>query len=391
MTGPISCSQDSSSDLIDVTIFEQIMKPQIIEVQSKKELKQFIDLPASIYRDDKIWVNSISLIDKKLFKDIIHNKCRLFLALKEDRPVGRVAAFIDDNYDRKWTGESVGFWGSFESIKDYEVAGQLFETAEAYIRKHKKTEMRGPVNFIPQSMGFLSENYFSPPVIISTYNPPYYVDFAERYGFSVEKILIALIFDGRWGYKIPERFEKWFEKNKEKHRIKLRFVKAKDIKKEIVAIVDIVNRSYSNYWGFAPVSDEEGMDIAKMLSPVLNDKCVLLAEVDDIAIGFTFALPDIYIPLRETGGNVFPTGIFKFIKFLKKPCYYRLWALGVCPEYQRKAVDVLLYMYMYKALEPEKIILEANWVFDDNKTMMNAILKLGGEVYKRYKFYKKDL
>ena len=367
------------------------MKTNIIEVQNKKELKQFIELPARIYRDDKIWVNSISLIDKKLFKDIGHNNCKLFLALKDNRPAGRIAAFIDENYDRKWTRESVGFWGSFESINEYEIAELLFESAKAYIKKHKKTEMRGPMNFIPQSMGFLSENYYSPPVIISIYNPPYYVDFAQKYGFSVEKILNSLIFDARWGYKIPERFEKWFEKNKEKYGIKLRFVKAKDIKKEMPTIVDIVNRSYSNYWGFAPVSDEEGLEIAKMLSPVVNDKCVLLAEADETAIGFTFALPDIYIPLRESRGNVFPSGLLKFIKFLRKPYYYRLWVLGVCPEYQRKAVDVLLYMHMYKALAPEKIILEANWVYEDNRPMMNAILKLGGEVYKRYKFYKKDL
>jgi len=367
------------------------MKTKIIEVQSKKELKQFIHLPAHIYKNDHIWVNSVSLIDKKLFKSISQNNHKLFLALKDNKPAGRIAAFTDDNYDKKWTREKIGFWGSFESIKDYEVAEQLFESALMFIKKQDRSVMRGPVNFISQSMGFLSDNYYSPPVIISTYNPPYYVEFAEKYGFSVEKILNSIILDGRWGYEIPERFENRFENIKQKYRIKLRFVKSKDIKKEIAAIVDIVNRSYSNYWGFAPVSDEEGLEIAEMLSPVLNDKCVLLAEVDDTAIGFTFSLPDIYIPLRETGGNVFPPGVLKIMKFLKRPHYYRLWALGVCPEYQRKAIDVLLYMNLYKALAPENILLEANWVYDDNRPMMNAILKLGGEIYRRYKLFKKDL
>jgi len=107
------------------------MKTKIIEVQSKKELKQFTHLPAQIYKNDHIWVNSVSLIDKKLFKSISHNNYKLFLALKDNKPAGRIAAFTDDNYDKKWTQERIGFWGSFESIKDYDVAEQLFESARS--------------------------------------------------------------------------------------------------------------------------------------------------------------------------------------------------------------------------------------------------------------------
>ena len=235
------------------------MKTKIIEVQSKKELKQFTHLPAQIYKNDHIWVNSVSLIYKKLFKSISHNNYKLFLALKDNKPAGRIAAFTDDNYDKKWTQERIGFWGSFESIKDYDVAEQLFESARMFIEKQKRAMMRGPVNFISQSMGFLIDNYYSPPVIISTYNPSYYVGFAEKYGFTVEKVLNSIILDGRWGYEIPERIENRFENIRQKYGIKLRFVKSKNIKKEIAAIVDIVNRSYSNYWGFAPVIDDEGL------------------------------------------------------------------------------------------------------------------------------------
>jgi len=73
------------------------MKIKIIEVQDKKELKQFINLPVDIYKNDQNWVNTISLIDKKIFTDIGYNNYKLFLAFKNDRLAGRLAAFVDDN------------------------------------------------------------------------------------------------------------------------------------------------------------------------------------------------------------------------------------------------------------------------------------------------------
>ncbi len=367
------------------------MKIKIIEVQDKKELKQFINLPVDIYKNDQNWVNTISLIDKKIFTDIGYKNYKLFLAFKNDRLAGRLAAFVDDNYESTWPEENMGFWGSFETVYDYEVAEKLFESAEHFLRQLNKSAMRGPWNFISQSIGFLRDNFYSPPVALSPYNPPYYVNFAEKYGFFVEKRLTSYLLDGRWGYEIPERFSKWYDKIKQKYKVKLRFVRVKDIKKEIATVVDISNRSYTNYWGYAQVSQEEADEIAKILKPVINDKCVLLAEVNDTAIGFSIAFPDFYIPLRESKGKFFPSGIFKLMKFLKNPTYYRLWALGVCPEYQKKAIDVLLYLDIYKSLSSDRVILEPNWVFDDNKSMVSTIKHLDAKVFRKYKIFRKNI
>ncbi len=131
----------------------------------------------------------------------------------------------------------------------------------------------------------------------------------------MEKSLTSYLLDGRWGYKIPESFSKWYDKIKQKYKVKLRFVRVKDVKKEIATVVDISNRSYTNYWGYAQISQEEADEIAKILKPVINDKCILLAEVNDTAIGFSIAFPDFYIPLRESKGKVFPL----IISFLLAP------------------------------------------------------------------------
>ncbi len=108
-------------------------------------------------------------------------------------------------------------------------------------------------------------------------------------------------------------------------------------------------------------------------------------------IPLTIAFPDFYIPLRESKGKIFPSGIFKLMKFLKNPTYYRLWALGVCPEYQKKAIDVLLYLGIYKSLLSDGVILEPNWVYDDNKSMVSTIKHLDAKVFRKYKIFSKNI
>ncbi|MBN1352253.1 N-acetyltransferase, partial [candidate division KSB1 bacterium] len=110
------------------------------------------------------------------------------------------------------------------------------------------------------------------------------------------------------------------------------------------------------------------------------------------AVGYQITLPDLNVILKKLNGRLMPFGIFQLLFGLKRIRQYRIWAMGVIPNYQRKAIDTLFYREMYRVLRGRMPVkLEANWVLEDNMAMNNPILKLGFEHVKTYRVYEAEL
>ena len=105
------------------------------------------------------------------------------------------------------------------------------------------------------------------------------------------------------------------------------------------------------------------------------------------AIGFAMALPDVNVLLHGLDGRLLPFGWLKLLWGLPRLRQYRMWALGVAPEYQGKAVDSLLYRHVYEALYPRRVRIEINYVLEDNTPMNNALRRLGVKDLRRYRVY----
>ena len=132
--------------------------------------------------------------------------------------------------------------------------------------------------------------------------------------------------------------------------------------------------------------------MARDLKQIVNPQALLIAE--DPAgrpIGFAMSLPDINVLLRGSGGRLFPFGWLKLLWGLPRLRQYRMWALGVVPEYQGKAIDTLLYRATYEALYKGQIRLEINYVLEDNLRMNNALQRLGVKHLRRYRVYQMDI
>jgi len=366
---------------------------RVRRVDSKADRRAFVELPYRLYRDDPIWVPPLRLeqrnqIDARRNPMLDHCTVQLFLLEDDGKVIGRVSAFVDHLAVQHW-GKPVGLFGSYECVRDSEASRLLLDAARGWLRERGMPSMRGPWSFASQEWGLVVEGFEPPPVIMAPYNPPWYNDQLLAFGLAKAKDLLVYVADTTEGYDIPRRYLELTDRVQRRYGIAVRSVDVKKLDAEVATLVDVANRSIAQNWGFYPATAAEGRAMARDMRQIIDPEVVLLAEErDGRAIGFAISLPDINVLLRGLGGRLLPFGWLKVMRGIKRLKQYRMWALGVVPEYQRRAVDALLYRKTYEALYPRGgVRLEANYVLEDNAPMNNALHNLGLTLLRRYRVY----
>jgi len=361
-------------------------------VQSRKDLKDFINLPYRLYKEDPNWVAPLrseqwAQFDPQKNPMLDHCEKTLFLLKSGRRVVGRCAAFVDHQAVEHW-GESIGLFGSFECIENINGAHLLLNVARDWLVRKGMKGMRGPWSFASQEWGLEIEGGDRPPVILAPHNPPYYADFFETFGLHKAIDLMAYEADMAQGYQFPERYLTLTDVVQSRYGVTVRSVNMDDIESEVMTIVEISNKSLADNWGYYPVTPEEARAMARDLKAIVNPDALLIAENEmGEPIGFALSLPDVNTLLKGLNGYLLPVGWLKLLFGLKKIRQYRMWGLGVVPEYQGKAIDTLLYKATYEALKDFNVSMEINYVLEDNHRMNNALLKLGVTPIRRYRVY----
>lgn len=365
---------------------------EIIHVQTPQELNDFIDLPYRLYKNDPVWVAPLRSEQHAQYlpeKNPMLNHCTyaLFLARENGEVAGRISAFIDKLALDHWK-QPIGLFGSFECVNNTEIANALLTAARDWLRAKGMTSMRGPWSFASQEWGLVVEGFEPSPVILAPYNPPYYNDLLSSFGLAKAKDLMVYVIDAKEGYQFPERYMTLTEKVQKRYGVTVRPVNMKNLEEDVVTILNLANVSISDNWGFYPVTEEEARTMAHDLKQIINPKVVLIAETaEGKPIGFAMTLPDINVILKGLNGRLLPFGWLKLLYMLPRITQYRMWALGVIPEYQGKAIDTLLYRSTYDVIYSTKTRLEINYVLEDNDRMNNALYKLGVTNLRRYRVY----
>jgi hypothetical protein len=365
---------------------------QIKMVETTKELNDFLELPYILYKNDPNWVPPLRSEQKNQFilqkNPMLEHCCyQLFLLYQDDRVAGRIAAFTDQLALETWK-QPIGLIGSFECINNQEAAHLLLESAKKWNQSQGMKWMRGPWSFASQEWGLVIEGYSPPPVILAPYNPPYYNDFLSHFGFAKVKDLMVYVIDAGKGYRVPERYLQLTDRIEKRFQVKVRSVDMANLENEVMTIMEIANCSIADNWGFYPVTEAESRVMAHDLKQIINPKAVLIAEnKDGKPIGFAISLPDINLLLKSFKGRLFPFNWLRLLFGLRKINQYRMWALGVIPEYQGKAIDTLLYKSTYEAIYNPTVRVEINYVLEDNQRMNNALMNLGVKPLRRYRIY----
>jgi ribosomal protein S18 acetylase RimI-like enzyme len=369
---------------------------QIRTVQTRKDLAEFIELPYRFYCQDPNWIPPLRTDQWNQFdpkRNPMLDHCEYTLFLLQDGPeiIGRISAFID-RLAVDWWKETIGLFGSYECIADNRAARLLLGAAQEWLTARKMKAMRGPWSFASQEWGLVLEGFSPPPVIMAPYNPPFYNDHLTDFGLRKVKDLLVYYVDSSEGYSIPERYLRLTDRVQQRYKVTVRSIDMKNLDKEVATFVRLANQSIADNWGFYPVTEDEGKALAHDMKQIVNPKLLLFAEdARGEAIGFAMALPDVNVLLKGLDGRLLPLGWLKLLVGLPRLHQYRMWALGVVPEYQSKAVDALMYRKLYETLMPGPVRLEVNYVLEDNYRMNNAIKNLGVKNLRRYRVYQKPI
>ena len=370
------------------------------EISSTRDKKAFIQHLWDVYRTDENWIpplmmDRLKLIDEKRNPFFQHAKAKWFVAEENGKIVGRIGAIVNDNYNELHQ-EKTGWFGFFESRHSQDVANKLFEAAETWLRSQGMTQVLGPAN--PSSndeFGLLVEGFDRPPVMIMTYNPPYYGELIEHAGYSKAKDLYAYLISQKTS-RTP-KLERVVRALQERSHITVRAFDPKHFDREVALIKQIYNKAWEKNWGFVPFTDAEIDFLAKDLKQIYDPSVILFAEQNGETVGFSLSLPDINQAFKAgrripKGIMNLPVGALSLISKKKHIDTLRIIVLGVLPQLRGRGIDALLYWEtMERALEKGYMFGEASWVLEDNEPMNRAAQLMQGQRYKTYRIYQKQL
>jgi GNAT superfamily N-acetyltransferase len=370
---------------------------RIAPVETRQDLRSFIMFPFELYRSDKYWVPPLIGERFKHF-DPHHNpfyehaEVKLFRALRDGKTVGTIAAIDDQLHPQVWN-EPVGFFGEFEVVENYDVAARLFTAAKEWLASRGRGVMRGPMNLnINEECGLLIEGFDGCPVIMMTYNPPYYRTFLERYGFVKAKDLYAykaeITGDDSHVVKLPERVIHGAEIARERYHVEMRHLDLDRLDEEVELIKPVHRAAWSKNWGALPMSDAEFTHLANNLKQVVDPELTYVAFIDGKPVGCFVALPDFNQVAYHLNGRLFPIGWLKFLWYKSKIDGLRVLIMGVLEEHRLKGIEALFYQEACRVALPKGYKWgEMSWILEDNYNVIRGIEMMGGKVYRKYRLF----
>jgi hypothetical protein len=368
---------------------------RIERVETKKDLKKFIRFPWKVYKDDPNWVPPLIMdikekLDKKKNPFFEHADMDNFLAYKNNEVTGRIAAIVDENHN-KFHNERVVFFGLYESFNDLETAKSLLDKVSEWGRERGMEVLRGPMNLsMNDECAFLAKGFDSPPVIMMTYNPRYYLELMEKCGLVKAKDLYAFFMTR--DHETAEKVRQIVEKTKKELAVTLRTIDMKNIEEEAERVKFIYNDAWEMNWGFVPWTEKEMDHMVKKLKQLADPSLVVFAEDKGRTIGFAFGIPNYNEVTKRMNGRFFPLGIIKFLLYRKKIKSMRAVVFGILKEYRLTGVSYLLYSELEKnSMAGGYEWCEMSWQLEDNEPINRFVASLGGKVYKIYRIFEKKI
>jgi GNAT superfamily N-acetyltransferase len=364
---------------------------EVVAVDNKKALNEFVELPFSLYRDQPHWVPPLriavkELLDREKHPFYANAVAEFFLARQGGRVVGRIAAIIDRNHNQ-FHQEKAGFFGFFESVNDVAVARALLERARQWVLERGAEFLRGPVNpSTNYECGLLIEGFDSDPMVMMTYNPQYYPVLMEQVGLRKAKDLLAYLSNANIidMKKIGRVADKVLATN----GVRVRPINMKDFASDVDKVWNVYKAAWSRNWGFIPMTHEEFVLMGKEMKMILKPELVLIGEVGDRVVGFALALPDVNHALKTAGGSLFPTGLLKILYYQRLVKNVRVLALGVVEEYRASGLAAGFYATLVRSARKLGFgDCEMSWILEDNVLMNRSLEVMGAKRYKTYRIY----
>lgn len=372
---------------------------QIIPVTTPALEKEWFHVDRVIYKGDPNWVPFIVQEIQKIF-DPRKNKLlrsgeamRWILRDEKGRSAGRIAAFVNPQYSKEFKNvDGVGGVGFFECINNKEAAHLLFDTAREWLLSKGMQAMDGPINLGEKLnyWGCIIENFDAPATFGMNYNPSYYPELFESYGFNVyyeQHVFHRSLLD-----PAQEVFVRKAEMLKLDPEIRVSNIRGWNDDMFARNFMEVYNDAWGGHDGFKPLTYEAAMKTYKGLKQVYDPDIVIFVFKKDRPIGFYVNLPELNQVFKYVGGNMNLLGKIKYIlnRKLRHPKTMYGIIFGVVKDYQGRGVEGAMIKYAETDLAPLGRYTDTilNWIGDFNPKMLHVCENLGAKLWRRYATYR---
>ena len=372
----------------------------IKKVSSKKELKTFIRFNYELYKGNPysvpdLYDDMLNTFSSKKNAAFEFCEAEYFLAYKDNKVVGRVAAIINNRANQTWDKKEVRF-GWIDFIDDEEVSSALLKAVEDWGKQKGMDTITGPLGFTDMDAeGMLIEGFDQLGTMATIYNYPYYPQHMEKLGF--EKDADWVEFKLMVPDKLPEKFVRISEIILQKYKLKIKKLTRKEIKEKHYGqkIFDLINEAYAPLYGFSKMTQGQIDQYVNTYLPLLDLRMVSIVETEDgelVAAGISMA--SLSKALQKAKGRILPFGWFYLLKalFIKRPKVLDLLLVGVKPEYQSKGVNALLFYDLVPTFKKMGFIYgESNPELEENKKVQAQWSAFESVQHKRRRAFKKAI
>ncbi|MFI5187289.1 MAG: hypothetical protein ACHQF0_11225 [Chitinophagales bacterium] len=362
---------------------------QLIEVNDKKTAKEFIEVNVLINKTDPNYIRPLdkdinTVFDPKKNKAFRFGEAkRWVLKNDEEKLIGRIAAFVNKKYKTKGDEGPVGGIGFFDCINDQGAADMLFDVAKHWLLQQGMYAMDGPINFGERDRwwGLLVEG-FQPPVYCLNYNPPYYHQLFENYGFQNFFNQYCFGFDPK-----KRLTDKTFarhaalEKDPAYHAMHIRKNK---LEKFALDFTTIYNKAWAGHGGLKQLNEKVVISMFRAMKPVMDERVDWFVYYHDEPVAMWINLPDLNQWFKYLNGkfDLWHKLKFLWIKRTKKCSKFTGIIFGIVPEFQGRGVDSYMIVEGAKVIQlrPEGPIYEdyeMQWIGDFNPKMINVAANFG--------------
>lgn len=376
------------------------MSVEIVKVETMGQLKKFVRYNYELYKDNpyavpELYEDAMNTLRRDRNAAFEFCEADYFLALRDGKVVGRVAAIINHRANERW-GIKAARFGWVDFIDDAGVVDALFATVEQWARERGMTELQGPLGFTDLDReGMLVEGFDRLGTMATIYNFPYYPQHMERMGFEKDADWVEFLI------KVPEK--NWEKAERLSaiitRKYNLRVVQCKSrselAKRYGNALFELVNECYAPLYGFSPLSSKQIEQLIKQYIPVVDLRLIsLVVDENDNLVAIAVSIVSLSKALQKAKGKLFPFGWFHLLKalFFSRPKRLDFLLVAIKPEYQSKGAMAVIFndlMPRYISMGFEDV--ETNPELETNNKVQAQWDSFEKEQHKRRRAYKKSL
>ena len=370
---------------------------KIQEISTKKELKQFVKFPFSLYKGNKYWVppiinEEVESFDKLKNPVFEHADARFFIAFKDGKIAGRVAAIVNRlEIDVQKVPRMRFGWIDF--IDDPDVSKALLDKVIEIGQKENLKFIEGPLGFSNlDKVGVLTEGFDSISTMITWYNYPYYIEHYKKHGLIPGQNFI----ETKFFMKDVDinKYRRYATVVKERYKLKaINFSSTKEVLPYVEEMFKLFNTAYADLSSFVPVSDKQIAYLKKKFIGFINPEYIkFIVDEQGKLITFSITMPSFAEALQKANGKLFPTGFMHLLKAKKHSKSSVFFLIGILPEYQKKGVTAIVFDEFFKTYTEkgvDEMIITPE--LEENKDIQLIWKNFKPNIYKRRCTMRKDI